>query len=132
MGPGRSRQERRDSDGSGSKWRAAAGRVSGLLQDVRTVTVQDQGGSKMIGIAAQVSLYPLGQESLSPAIEEALRIFREHGLEVQPGAMSTVITGDDQELFPALQEAFGRVAEQGHVVMVVTLSNACPVPVKND
>lgn len=106
--------------------------MSGLLQDVRTVTVQDQGGSKMIGIAAQVSLYPLRQESLSPAIEEALRIFREHGLEVQPGSMSTVITGDDQDIFSALREAFAHVAEQGHVVMTVTFSNACPVPVKND
>jgi tRNA-Thr(GGU) m(6)t(6)A37 methyltransferase TsaA len=82
----------------------------------------------MIGIAAQVSLYPLGQEALSPAIDEALRIFREHGLEVEPGAMSTMISGDDDTIFAALQEAFRRVAEQHRVVMVVTFSNACPVP----
>jgi uncharacterized protein YqgV (UPF0045/DUF77 family) len=86
----------------------------------------------VIAIAAQVSLYPLRQESLSPAIEEALRVFRAHGLEVQPGAMSTMITGDDVDLFAALQEAFRRVAEQGHVVMVVTFSNACPVPVRTE
>jgi uncharacterized protein YqgV (UPF0045/DUF77 family) len=86
----------------------------------------------MIGIAAQLSLYPLRQESLSPAIEEALRVFREHGLEMQSGAMSTMITGDDVEVFSALQEAFRRVAEQGHVVMVVTLSNACPVPARGE
>jgi tRNA-Thr(GGU) m(6)t(6)A37 methyltransferase TsaA len=82
----------------------------------------------MIGIAAQVSLYPLGQEALSPAIDEALRIFREHSLEVEPGAMSTMISGDDDTIFAALQEAFRRVAEQRRVVMVVTFSNACPVP----
>ncbi len=82
----------------------------------------------MIGIAAQVSLYPLGQEALSPAIDEALRIFREHGLDVEPGAMSTMISGDDDAIFAALQEAFRRVAEQHRVVMVVTFSNACPVP----
>jgi uncharacterized protein YqgV (UPF0045/DUF77 family) len=81
----------------------------------------------VIGIAAQVSLYPLRQESLSPAIDEALRIFRGHGLSVEPGVMSTLITGDDAAIFAALQEAFRRVAEQGQVVMVVTLSNACPV-----
>lgn len=86
----------------------------------------------MIGIAAQVSLYPLRQISLAPAIDEALRIFREHGLEVVPGAMSTLITGDDAALFAALQEAFRRTAEQGHVVMVVTISNACPVPSKQE
>ena len=82
----------------------------------------------MIGIAAQVSLYPLRQASLSPAIDQALQIFRERGLDVEPGAMSTLITGDDAAVFDALQEAFRRVAEQGQVVMVVTLSNACPVP----
>lgn len=81
----------------------------------------------MVGISAQVSLYPLGQGSLSPAIEEALRIFRDRGLEVQPGTMSTIVVGDDQSVFLALQEAFGHVAEQGHLVMVVTVSNACPV-----
>ncbi len=86
----------------------------------------------MIAIAAQVSLYPLRQDSLSPAIEEALRIFREHGLEVQLGPMSTMITGGDVDLFAALQEAFHRAAEQGHVVMAVTFSNACPVPVRSE
>ncbi len=84
----------------------------------------------MIGIAAQVSLYPLRQQSLSPAINEALRIFRERGLDVQPGVMSTVITGDDADVFAAVQEAFRCAAEQGQVVMAVTFSNACPVPGK--
>jgi tRNA-Thr(GGU) m(6)t(6)A37 methyltransferase TsaA len=82
----------------------------------------------VIGTAAQVSLYPLGQESLAPAIDEALRIFRKHGLEVEPGAMSSLLTGDDDAIFAALQEAFVHVAGQGRVVMVTTFSNACPVP----
>lgn len=86
----------------------------------------------VVAIAAQVSLYPLRQESLSPAIEEALRVFQEHDLELQPGVMSTMITGDDAKVFAALQEAFRRVAEQGHVVMIVTFSNACPVPVQKE
>jgi tRNA-Thr(GGU) m(6)t(6)A37 methyltransferase TsaA len=81
----------------------------------------------MIGIAAQVSLYPLRQEHLAPAIDEALRIFRKHDLDVEAGSMSSVITGDDEAIFAALQEAFRRVAEQGHLVMTVTFSNACAV-----
>lgn len=82
----------------------------------------------MIGIAAQVSLYPLRQKSLSPAIEKALQVFRERDLEVEPGAMSSLITGDDAAVFAALQEAFRHAAGQGEVVMVATFSNACPVP----
>jgi uncharacterized protein YqgV (UPF0045/DUF77 family) len=82
----------------------------------------------MIGIAAQVSIYPLRQPALSPAIETALQVFQQHGLDVQPGAMSSLVAGDDQAIFAALREAFARAAEQGEVVMVVTVSNACPVP----
>jgi len=82
----------------------------------------------VIGIAAQFSLYPLRQASLSPAIDQALQVFEEYGLSVEPGAMSTLITGDDAAVFAALQEAFRRAAEHGQVVMVATLSNACPVP----
>jgi uncharacterized protein YqgV (UPF0045/DUF77 family) len=80
------------------------------------------------GIAAQVSLYPLHQASLSWAIEKALRILRKHGLEIEPGAMSTIITGNNETVFAALQETFSYVAAQGQVVMIVTFSNACPVP----
>lgn len=82
----------------------------------------------MIGISAQVSLYPLGKEDLSPAIDEALRVFGQYGLEVIPGSMSTLISGDDEAIFSSLQTALRRASEQGRVVMVVTFSNACPVP----
>ena len=81
----------------------------------------------MNGTSAQVSLYPLRQERLSPTIEEALRIFREHDLEMQPGPMSTLILGENGTIFAALREVFVRAAEDGEVVMMVTLSNACPV-----
>lgn len=81
----------------------------------------------MIAISAQVSLYPLGQENLSLFIDEVLHIFQEHSLAVNPGSMSTLISGDDETLFAALQAAFQRAASQGRVVMVVTFSNACPV-----
>jgi uncharacterized protein YqgV (UPF0045/DUF77 family) len=70
----------------------------------------------------------LRQQALSPAIDEALQIFRDHGLDVESGAMSTIITGDDVTVFAALQDAFRRAAGQGEVVMVATFSNACPVP----
>jgi len=83
----------------------------------------------MIGIAAQVSIYPLRQPSFSSTIDAALQVFQEHGLEVQAGAMSSLLTGDDECIFAALREAFVRATEQGEVVMVVTISNACPVPV---
>jgi tRNA-Thr(GGU) m(6)t(6)A37 methyltransferase TsaA len=81
----------------------------------------------MTSITAQVSLYPLHQESLSPAIDESLRIFRAHHLEVDPGVMSTLMIGDEEDIFAALQETFHHLAGQGDLVLAATLSNACPI-----
>jgi len=78
-------------------------------------------------LAAQISIYPLRQPSLSSAINKALNIFRSHGLEVTTGAMSSLVLGDDEALFAGIKEAFNETAEQGEVVMTITLSNACPV-----
>lgn len=79
--------------------------------------------------AAQVSIYPLRQPRLSLAIEEALEIFRKHRLHVTPGSMSSLISGGDDELFAALKEAYQAISAQGEMVMVITLSNACPVQI---
>ena len=79
-------------------------------------------------ITAQVSLYPLRQVSIGPPIREAVRVFREHGLEIRMGEMSTLVWGEEQVVFDALQDAFHRAAELGDTMMTVTLSNACPSP----
>jgi hypothetical protein len=46
--------------------------------------------------------------------------------------MSTLVTGNDEEMFAALKEALRTAAARGEVVMVVTLSNACPAPNASD
>ncbi len=77
--------------------------------------------------SAQLSVYPLRQERLGPAIETVRRVLEGCGLEPQVGPMSTIVTGEYQMLFAALGEAFAAVAHEGDVVMTVTVSNACPV-----
>jgi uncharacterized protein YqgV (UPF0045/DUF77 family) len=79
-------------------------------------------------ITAQVSLYPLRQMSIGPAIRETVRILRQHGLETRIGEMSTLAWGEEGAVFAALQEAFHQAAAHGDAVMAVTLSNACPSP----
>ena len=81
-------------------------------------------------ISAQVSLYPLRQESLAPVIGETLQILRDSALEVEPDTMSSLLVGDETTVFEALREAFHNAAEQSQVVMVVTFSNARLVPGK--
>jgi uncharacterized protein YqgV (UPF0045/DUF77 family) len=78
-------------------------------------------------VSAQVSLYPLRQERLSPSIEETWRILEEKRLDVEKGTMSTLISGEADKVFDAIKEAFLKSAEKGQVSMVVAFSNACPV-----
>jgi uncharacterized protein YqgV (UPF0045/DUF77 family) len=77
-------------------------------------------------ITAQLGLYPLRQPHLGPGIERALEILRRHGLDVEPGRMSTLASGPAGEVFAALEEVFAEASADGDLVMVVTLSNACP------
>ena len=78
-------------------------------------------------ISAQVSIYPLRQQHLSPAIQAVTAAFQTRGLESQIGPMSTVVTGEAEVVLAALHQAFEAAAATGHVVMTVTISNACPV-----
>lgn len=77
-------------------------------------------------VTAQVSIYPLRQEKLSPAIEKFWEVLEMHGVQYEKGSMSTLISGDSELIFRALEDAFERIALHGEVVMVSTLSNACP------
>jgi len=78
-------------------------------------------------LAAQVSIYPLRKTDLSQAIDMALDVFKKYELEITAGAMSSIISGEDENLFSAIKEAMQKTSEQGEIVMVVTFSNACPV-----
>ena len=85
-------------------------------------------GDLAMTASAQVAIHSLRQEHLSPAIEGVQQALRAHALAMQPGPMSTYIVGDTDAIFAALQEVFAGAATAGHVVMTVTVSNACPIP----
>ena len=79
-------------------------------------------------ISCQFSLYPLGMVDLGPVIEAAVAEFLRLGLETDVGPMSTYVSGDADVVFQGLGRAFEVAARAGHVVMTVTVSNACPLP----
>jgi uncharacterized protein YqgV (UPF0045/DUF77 family) len=80
-----------------------------------------------LAASAQISIYPLRQEHLSPAIDAVTTALNAHGLQTEVGAMSTRVTGAASAIFAALEEAFAAAATTGHVVLTVTISNACPL-----
>jgi uncharacterized protein YqgV (UPF0045/DUF77 family) len=78
-------------------------------------------------VSAQVSLYPLRQEHLTPAIDALRSALARRELSTEVGPMSTLVSGDAESLFDALRDGFKRAVATGPVVMTVTISNACPV-----
>jgi uncharacterized protein YqgV (UPF0045/DUF77 family) len=83
---------------------------------------------RMPDVTAQVSLYPLRQEHLGPAITAAITRFHAAGLDVWEGPMSTVIAGELDTVCTALRDASVAATTAGEAVLVITLSNGCPVP----
>jgi uncharacterized protein YqgV (UPF0045/DUF77 family) len=81
-----------------------------------------------MAVSAQIAIYPLRQQHLGPAVDAVHQALSSHGLHAEPGPMSTYVVGEEESVFAALREAFGRAAASGHVVMTVTVSNACPIP----
>jgi uncharacterized protein YqgV (UPF0045/DUF77 family) len=77
-------------------------------------------------LSAQISVYPLRQQHLGPAVEAVRHALQAEGLEPEVGPMSTLVWGEPGPMFAALREAFERAAGMGDVTMVISLSNACP------
>jgi uncharacterized protein YqgV (UPF0045/DUF77 family) len=82
----------------------------------------------MSEVSAQISVCPLRQQSIGPAIREVMQILEQRGLRTRVDEMSTLALGQEQAVFDALREAFHRAARRGDMVMVITLSNACSLP----
>jgi len=77
--------------------------------------------------SAQISLYPLRQAHLGPAVDSVRATLEAHGLQAEVGPMSTLVTGESGIVFAALADAFDAAARAGQVVMALSVSNACPV-----
>jgi uncharacterized protein YqgV (UPF0045/DUF77 family) len=78
-------------------------------------------------VACQFSLYPLREPRIGPALDRALAELRAAGLEPEVGTMSTFVAGEGTAVFDGLRRAFEAAAEGGDVVLIATVSNACPV-----
>jgi uncharacterized protein YqgV (UPF0045/DUF77 family) len=74
----------------------------------------------------QLSVYPLRQPHLRPAIEAALQAAAGEGVDVTVGRLSTLVRGDEPAVFAALRAAFRAAGSSGSTVMVATLAGGAP------
>lgn len=79
-------------------------------------------------VSAQISVYPIRQPHLTPAIRAVAQALERQDLVPEVGPMSTFVVGDADRIFAALREGFERAGAMGPTALVVTISNACPPP----
>jgi catechol 2,3-dioxygenase-like lactoylglutathione lyase family enzyme len=77
-------------------------------------------------VSLQLSVYPLRQAHLRPAIQAALQAAAGEGVDVTVGRLSTFVRGDEAAVFAALRAAFSAAAASGSTVMVATLAGGAP------
>ena len=77
-------------------------------------------------VSVQFSVYPLREKHLSPAIKKTVEILKNYGLSVEVGSMSSITYGESEIVFKAFQKVYEEVATNSHIVLIMTLSNACP------
>ena len=75
---------------------------------------------------AEISPYPLRTNDPSDAIQSFLGERRAADLLVRQGSMSSMVAGNVDAVFKTVGAAFKTVAEDGQVVLMMKVSNACP------
>ena len=81
-------------------------------------------------VSVQFSIYPLREKHLSPAISRVVEIIKGFGLPVETGLMSSTTYGESKVVFKAFKRVYDEVSLASHVAIIMTLSNACPLPEK--
>ena len=79
-----------------------------------------------MNVQAEISLYPLRTNDLGHAVQEFVGELTAAGVTVTPGNMSSTVSADVDAAFLAVCRAFKAAAENGPVVLVMKVSNACP------
>jgi uncharacterized protein YqgV (UPF0045/DUF77 family) len=74
----------------------------------------------------QFSLYPLGQTDIDSPIQDAIEAAASVGLPVRVGRLSTLMFGEEEQVFFALLAAFRAARAHGEAVMAVTVSTGLP------
>ena len=98
-----------------------AGNILSVLQ----TGAPEEGEGETAGtgeVNLQLSVYPLRQPHLRPAIEAALQAAAGEGVSVTVGRLSTLVRGDEPAVFAALRAAFRAAGSSGSTVMVATLA----------
>lgn len=78
-------------------------------------------------VSVEISYYPLTSEYNQP-VEDFLNIIsNQSGVSVEPGNMSTLISGEYSKVMEILNHAMGDLMEHHASVFNLKISNSCPI-----
>ena len=80
------------------------------------MSARGSAGESQVGL--QLSVYPLRQERLHPAIQAAVQAAAKQGVEVTVGRLSTFAPGEEDAVFAAVRAAFDAARSFGPTVVV--------------
>lgn len=77
-------------------------------------------------VGCQFSVYPLRQGDIDTPVQASIHAGRAAGCSVRVGNLSTLMWGDEDEVFAALRTAFRAAQRHGPVVLTATLAAGMP------
>ncbi|WP_297088902.1 YkoF family thiamine/hydroxymethylpyrimidine-binding protein [uncultured Draconibacterium sp.] len=78
-------------------------------------------------VAVEISLYPLSDDFEKPVDTFLSLLANNKTIEVEPGKMSSILTGELSDIMQALALAMEQVFVQSPAVFNLKISNCCPV-----
>jgi len=78
-------------------------------------------------VEAEVSLYPLTEETLEHPVLDFVDVLKTHGCEVEICPMCTVVKGESSDVFEALRLGYEQAAQKSGCVLIIKACNVCPL-----
>jgi uncharacterized protein YqgV (UPF0045/DUF77 family) len=80
----------------------------------------------MMIISVEISFYPLVEDFAVP-VNTFIQLLDRDGITVEPGKMSTIITGEFDDVMSSLTNAMGDLMKGYPSVFTMKISNSCQV-----
>jgi uncharacterized protein YqgV (UPF0045/DUF77 family) len=77
-------------------------------------------------LGCQFSVYPLRQADVDEPVQAAIRAAAATGCTVRVGNLSTLLSGDEDQVFAGLRAAFRAAQRYGPAVLTATLAAGIP------
>jgi len=76
-------------------------------------------------VGAQISIYPLREKTITDTLNIFWEELGKRGIKYEINSFATILWAEEDELFKLLNDVY-KIISSKNIVMVITLSNACP------